>query len=477
MDSNNFSHNKKKSLGISDTKPEWENVLRKEFIELNILEENDLNLYLMLLKSKRELTGNEISKKLPTLKRTHIYSILNRLQEGGWIELINPNKRPGLYRAISPLRGVEVIMKNREKHLKKIKKVYNYINEKVVPFLNAEQLYGGRISNTFVIPTISELNRLIIDHLEQANTRIMMHVSFELFSQLKMPILNSINRIMKQNEANEIRNSSEYRRDHFALVIIGKEKHEDWQKEFPVLLIFDKGRLETQLIVIDDNIFITNVGNGFGLALRVQDKSTASIYATMITQIFIEKECELMGKSDPKLIGKDLAKNKKIRLLIERLFKEGWKMIPDHSGQRDNEMGLVAPGSERHFYRICAIQFYPFTEMKSKEDQVKELFEFNLKNGEIYIERIKRQFLITTHPDVVERFGQIFHVLKITFQIREEWIPIMGNMPKLKSIDDNGEAVVISTFNFEDKGAMCVWAINPDNVEYILNLLFREKYS
>ena len=452
---------------------DWEKKIRSKFNELNILEDNDLDLYLMLLKSRNDLTGSEISKKLPALKRTHIYSILNRLQEGGWIELTNPNKRPALYRGINPLRALESIIKNQEENLKNIRELHEFIQEDVAPFLNSGQLYGGRISNTFVIPTISELYRLILDHLKQADERVMMHISFELFSELKEDILKPIKRIMKQNETKGLRNSSEYRRDHFAMVIIGNQEKKDWQEEFPVLLIFDRGELTTQLIVIDDNVFITNVGTGFGLALRILDKSTASIYATMITQTFIEKESELLGKSDRSLIGKELAKNKRIRTLIETLFEKGWKMIPDHSGNRDNEMGLVAPGPERHFYRIGAIQFYPFTKEKSKEQQVKDLFKFNLENGEIYIDRIKRQFLITSHTDLVKKYNHDLHVLKICFKVREEWIPIVGETPTLESIDEKGEAIVIATFNFEDKGALCIWGINADRVDYILKLLFQ----
>ncbi len=479
MNSNNISNDNTSGMYQKDNLG-WEKEIREKFNELSILEDNDLELYLILLKSKNELTGSEISKKLPDLKRTHVYSILNRLQEGGWIELTNPNKRPALYRGINPSRALENIIKKREENVKKIKDLHVYIKSEVEPLLNSEQLYGGRISNTFVIPTISELYRLIIEHLKQAEKRIMMHVSAQLFSELQEPILNAITKTLEMAMTEGVRNSSEYRRDHFPIVIVGMEEEEQedeirkWKELSPVLLIFEKGVLAAQLIVIDDNVFINNVGTGFGLALRILDTSTASVYATMLTQTFIEKECELLGKSDINLIGKALAENDKIRNLIEKLFDQGWKMIPDHSMARDYEMGIVAPGTERHFYRICAIQFHPFTKTKSKEEQVKELYEFNLVNGKIYINRIKRQFMIIARADTVNMFGQEMYVLKITFKVKKEWIPIVGETPKLESVDINGEAIVSATFNFEDQGALCVWGINPDRVKYILDLLFEE---
>lgn len=41
---------------------EWEKYLRSEFEKLGLLDGDDLNLYLILLKSQKDLTGNELEK-------------------------------------------------------------------------------------------------------------------------------------------------------------------------------------------------------------------------------------------------------------------------------------------------------------------------------------------------------------------------------------------------------------------------------
>ena len=61
-------------------------------------------------------------------------------------------------------------------------------------------------------------------------------------------------------------------------------------------------------------------------------------------------------------------------------------------------------------------------------------------------------------------------IFRIKYKLREEWAPIIGTIPNLASIDEHGEGPAIVTFNFDNKAAMSVWAINPNNVSDILKV-------
>ena len=90
---------------------EWEERLLELNRKANILDDDDAAVYIALLKSKKPLTGNQLSSLFPELKRTHIYSILNRLQQDELVEIKNPGKRPAEYAALDPLRPIETLIR------------------------------------------------------------------------------------------------------------------------------------------------------------------------------------------------------------------------------------------------------------------------------------------------------------------------------------------------------------------------------
>ena len=458
---------------------EWEKRLSNYFEKLEILEGEDLKVYLEILKSQKDLTGKEIVGKFKHLKRTHVYTILKRLLNDGWIEITTaPSKRPANYRGINPINNVKIAIENQKDQLAQLEELQEYINKEVLPTLSAKQLYGGRVSNTFIIPTISELYQQIINHVKQAKLRIMIHTDYDLFFELKDIVIPAISRIIQAWDKKNIFLRDEDRRDRFALIVSGKGIDNDFQMELPerLRIAFDPSEIQTIIVVVDDVVFISNLNTGFGLSLRINDQIVASTYAILLSHIYLEKQINLYGNDDINALGKHMSKERIITNTFQSLLDQGWKIIPEHTNSTDmsDELGLAAPGSERAFFRLCGIRYFPFTKDPSKQEQVQALFEDTFIRGLAYIQRVRKQLKIHGKKDKKKLFGHDCHVYWIQYELREEWVPIIGNVPKLDSINDKSEGIIMATFNFIDKAALSVWGTNPDNIMTILELVLKQ---
>ena len=452
---------------------EWEKFLRKELEELEFLEGDELDVYLLLLKAQNDLTGVEIVTKFSNLKRTNVYAILNRLQRKGWIELTNPGKRPALYRGMNPLRYLEKVIGIEKKHLDRLERLENFINDEVIPELSTKQLYGGRVSNTFIIPTVKELYNQITEYARKAKIRVMGHASFNFLYDLKHVIADSINRMLKKVKADGIEITGEFRRDHFAIILAG-DSLKELQNNFPIRIILDQSELQTQIIVIDDIVFLTNLSTAFDFSLRIQDPFVSSVYALLLSQIFIEKEIETLGKSEIEVLGTIMAKEEKIRKTVATLFEKGWKSVPDHTNELGTEIGLVSPGTERAFYRLGGIQYFPFKESFSKSKQIEDLYEQAIIKAQGYISRLKKQLIIKEKRDEIDIYGTHCLIYKTATKVRKEWASILGLSPVVKPINELNEGINLATFNFYDKGAMCIWGINHSNVRALLEEILKK---
>jgi ribulose bisphosphate carboxylase small subunit len=348
----------------------------------------------------------------------------------------------------------------------------DYIDKEVLPALSTKQIYGGRVSNTFIIPTTSELYQQIVNHVKKAKLRIMINSDYDLFFELKDILIRSITRIISSWKKKNIILRDEDRRDRFALIVCGKNMDKNLKVELPerLRIAFDPSEIQTNIIVVDDVVFISNINTGFGISLRINDKTVASTYAVLLTHIYLEKQINLYGTDDIIALGKHISKENDIKDSIQYLLNQGWKIIPEHTNSTEisDELGLAATGSERAFFRLCGIRYFPFTTVTLKQEQVQVLFEDTFKRGLAYIQRVRKQLKIHGKKDKRNIFGHDCNVYWIEYEQREEWAPILGDIPKLEDINEKGEGIVIATFNFNDKAAMSVWGINPNNVIKIL---------
>lgn len=457
---------------------DWASLLSSGLKELGLLEGEDLRVYLELLKAKKSLTAIEISSKFPKLKRTHIYTILNRLDREGWIESFKMGTKPIQFRGLNPNVQLDKFIIQQDKRLDNLKKLKTLVDEKVTPYLNSDKFYGGRVSNTFIIPTTAELYRQVIEYVENANKRILFYISLELYEELKKTILKSINRIFQRFEANNIRLRDEDRRDKFAMIVAKNGSNEPKKENFPerLRIIFDPNELQTQILVIDDFVFTSNVSSGFGLSMRISDKTIAETYAILLSHIFLEKEIELLGQQDISLLGPRIKKSVIMNNLISELFKENWKILLDHTSSHKiaDELGLAAPGPERAFFKLCGLRYFPKKEGVSISNQIEEAFAGSLERGKAYIERLEKQLVLSGKVTQKRLSGIECHVYWMKYTLRKEWIPIIGSIPNIEKPGDKGEGPSIAVFILNDEAIICVWAINPENVVDLISILSKK---
>jgi hypothetical protein len=307
----------------------------------------------------------------------------------------------------------------------------------------------------------------------------MLHASHELFLQLNESLLKAINRIFDTCKEKNIHLRDEDRRDRFALIITGKKGDLESHIKLPerLRIILDPNVSQTDIIIIDNFVFINNINTGFGLSLRINDQNVASTYAILLSHIFIEKQIELYGNRDLGILGIHMSKENILKETLQKLFENGWKTLPDHTNSTEHfdELGLVAPGSVRAFFRLSGIRYYPFTQDESKDQQINTLFKDTINRGLAYIQRLRRQLRIHGKKEELKKIhGHDCYIYWIKYEFKKEWVPLIGNIPKMDSIPDKGEGFVIATFNFNDKAAMSIWAINPQNVLIILEMLLKQ---
>ena len=86
-----------------------------------------------------------------------------------------------------------------------------------------------------------------------------------------------------------------------------------------------------------------------------------------------------------------------------------------------------------------------------------------------YIDRHKWHFFIESYEDEMELMGETCKVLKVSYEMREDWKPIFGTFPKLEMADEKNAAPMLATFKYKNKGALTVWSLF--NSENLLNIL------
>ncbi|MHA2361454.1 MAG: helix-turn-helix domain-containing protein, partial [Candidatus Thorarchaeota archaeon] len=197
----------------------WEEKLTELIREAGVLDDEDASVYLALLKNRKPLTGNQISSIFPDLKRTHIYSILNRLQQDELVEIKNPGKRPAEYEALDPLRPIETAIRAQKDRLQALDALYQHIKTEVVPRLSKTGIFGGRVSSTFVIPDRNEFLSELRNNIESAKIRVMGHITQELLLEIKNPLYKATTRIRNQHQDQGYQMTWEYARDHHAITV------------------------------------------------------------------------------------------------------------------------------------------------------------------------------------------------------------------------------------------------------------------
>ncbi|MHA2021363.1 MAG: helix-turn-helix domain-containing protein, partial [Candidatus Thorarchaeota archaeon] len=311
--------------------PKWEEKLMELIREASVLDDEDASVYLALLKSRKSLTGSQLSTIFPDLKRTHIYSILNRLQQDELVEIKNPGKRPAEYKALDPLRPIETAIRTRKNRLQALEVLHQYIKLEVVPRLSETGIFGGRVSSTFVIPDRNEFLRELRDSIESAKIRVMGHITQDLLLEIKDPLYKAAARIRNQHQNQGYQMTWEYARDHHAITVATETPDTTLEKKYPSSFVFGEKSIETEILIIDNTTYLSNLDTKMGLVLKIEDESVTEVYRMVVINTYLETSFTSQTSNSIANIGKFVGSNDKIREMVKKLLKKGWRISKENT--------------------------------------------------------------------------------------------------------------------------------------------------
>ncbi len=467
-------------LRIGENLVDWQSSLRKEFQNLNLLVGDDFSVYLVLIESSKEMTGSQIQEKLPDLKRTHIYSILTRLHNQGWIEICNPGERPAHYRALDPLRSVESTLeweKSRVGHLENLKE---YIRATVLPAIGETPLFGGRVTRTFIINSLEELQRQLIDTLTQARERIFAHASISILESLQEELSIALHRIM---ERNKLIADWDHQLHSFPITAITHGKELDLK--LPVMVAQDSHPIWSQIFVIDATAFlfllnppIGPAGVHMGLGLRIEDIAVANAYAHYVGHTFIENYIDSLPPTSLDTLDGPFMDDSDFLAGLASLFDQNWRVNPNESAPDGSYLGLISPDPVFGAFRDAGILYHPFDSSENHDELIEADFQ---ELGEVFIREMKRH---TEKEDVIEEadwedseielLGIRCYVKHARIKFKDQMVhsPEFTGVPLevFQSKDVSGPPS-IAAFNFQERAAVVVWAVNPYNVIKIMQAI------
>lgn len=447
---------------------EWEERLLELNRQASVLDEEDAAVYIALLKSKNPLTGNQLSSHFPDLKRTHIYSILNRLQQDELVEIKNPGKRPAEYVALDPLRPIETAIRNQKDRLQALENLHQYVKREIVPRLSETGLFGGRISSTFVIPDRDEFLREIRYKISNAETRVMGHLTQDLLKEIKIPLYNTTKQLQEKHRNQGIRMTWEYARDHHALTVSSDNPDKSLETDYPSSFTFHDKLIETEILIIDSTTYLSNLDTKMGIVLKIEDESVTEVYRMIVINTYLEASFATQTSSSVTKIGKHLDSNPQIREMVKRLLKNGWRISKENTDMSGHETGILAPSTGFGLFRLGGLVYHP-VENNNAEEVLDDIFTQFVSQSDYFVQSLQRQFDVvrTTKREKKSKYNA--RVLEITVKIRDEWKPVIEDLPKsmLSSEGLTGPALV--GLNLDGKGVFLIWGLNPENVSHILD--------
>ncbi len=452
----------------------WEEKLMELIQEAGVLDDEDASVYIALLKSRNPLTGNQLSTIFPYLKRTHIYSILNRLQQDELVEIKNPGKRPAKYEALDPLRPIETALRTQKDRLQALEALYQYTKIEVVPRLSETGIFGGRVSSTFVIPDRNEFLSEIRTHIERAKIRVMGHITQDLLLEIKNPLYATTARIRDLHQDQGYRMTWEYARDHHALTIETDNPNTTLEKEYPSSFTFSEKSIETEILIIDNTTYLSNLDTKMGLALKIEDESVTEVYRMVVINTYLEASFASQTSNSISSIGKFVGSNDMIRDTVKDLLKKGWLISKENTDALGHETGIISPTPGLGLFRLGGIIYYPAENDDATEILIRQFEQF-ANQSDYFVKSLHRQFDVTRRTKT-KKFGNYnAQVLEITVKIRDEWKPVLQDLPEAMLSPKGLTGPALVGLNLDSKGAFLVWGLNPENVSHIMETLLETK--
>ncbi len=478
---------------------DWRIHLQKHFEELDLLSKEEFMIYLVLLESRDDVSGQILFEALPNLKRTTIYSILTRLQKQGWIEITNPGKRPAHYRALDPLRSVEQALDEHQQHVDQLTKLRDFIINTVLPDIQDSSLFGGRVTRTFILNGIGDFNQQLTNALLQANERIMIHCPFSNITQFKEPLSDAITRVLStfssytppfisstpvsiptNGESEIIKTDWDFQQQHLAITISREEESDT--VDLPVKIAYESNPLRSPVFVIDSTVFlylleapVLPTGIQLGLGLKIEDISVANAYAHLLSHIFQERWIQELPTPTLEAIDKRIANDPDLIKGIERLFQKGWQLLYEDTHPQMPHIGLVAPSPVFSAFRESGILYIPLGETDDPEIIRQDAFH---QMAEIFLQELRKEgnsFEATWFDSTVTIYDVECLTRHFNISFPEQFPNGIFSGVDLDYFNPSSpsDPPSCAVFIYHDRAVTAAWAVYPPNVITIMKAILK----
>lgn len=105
------------------------------------------------------------------------------------------------------------------------------------------------------------------------------------------------------------------------------------------------------------------------------------------------------------------------------------------------------------------------------DELLDELFEKFVIQSDYFVQSLQRQIDVVRKIKREKISSYDARILEITMKIRDEWRPVLGDLPEAMLSPKGLTGPALIGLNLDDKGALIFWSLNPQNVSHIMDTL------
>lgn len=442
------------------TNVQWQVNLRSYFKELNILEENQFNVYYELLTSgnDRGLKASEVTERVG-LNRTYVYNVLNVLREKGLV-MIMPGS-PTLYVANNPSQFIDHQIIKVKDQLERLKEFKAFVDVIVNPQLDElRKMSSSPLKEVYTIDNVRTLS-LWLREVISSTTRVFM---LRLPSNILENIVTDLDERIREVHAD----SGPQKRCQVTIVTERREILPEDLKKFalPTSTITDVQ------IVLDQTVFLFNIRsesfqNVSGMGLMIKDPAIARSYVNQLENSF--KEILYFGYASNSLdhLSPSMRSDHSFVNGLEMLLRNEWHINQFESEPEMGYVELIAPGKPEFLaFKEAGIRYEPKPNGVMQKD-IDRSFRFMRQNVEGSLRyEVENDILEVEFEEATQTYGS-FHCRVLVNEVRLR-PRLLGSGRKEPQYLNSGRSVV---FSYYDRAVVSVWAVNDQNIPTILKAL------
>jgi hypothetical protein len=204
--------------------------------------------------------------------------------------------------------------------------------------------------------------------------------------------------------------------------------------------------------------------------LKIEDESVTEVYRMVIINAYLDASFATQTSNSITSLGEYVGSNPKIREMVKKLLKKGWSISRENTDGLGYETGIIAPPTGVGLFRLGGIIYHPKKE-SDVDELLDDLFEKFVDQSDYFVQSLQRQIDVVRKTKREKISSYDARILEISMKIRDEWRPVLGNLPEAMLSPKGLTGPALIGLNLDDKGALLFWSLNPQNVSYIMDTL------